>query len=121
MRTYEGRVHQETCGGFAAVDALVALIILSSTLVLALSDLQTSAKLSGTAQQTSEAIALGRGLLMGNQGAGGGYSAGLAWTLETRPLQSGRDDATQICVRDVVIRSRRDGRIYRFADASACG
>ena len=104
--------------GFAAVDALVALLILSSTLVLSLSGLQTAARLSRTAEETGEATALARGVLADTADLEG-RSGGLVWAVETHPWSAG-DGVAGLCERNLVIRSIQDGRLFRFSTAGAC-
>ena len=105
--------------GFAAVDALVALLILSSTLVLSLSGLQTAARLSRIAAETAEATSIARGVLA-NPAGEDGHAGDLSWSVKTQSAAAAAS-GSGLCQRRVLIHSIRDGRVYRFATAGACG
>ena len=106
--------------GFAATDALVALLILSATLSLAMAGVQTARHLSDVASQTSQAARLGEQLLArGGDGLSrsAGRSGRFTWTLEDSP----RPERAELCTRELVLRSLTDHRIYRFTSAGECG
>ena len=110
----------EAQAGFAAVDALVALLILSTTLVFSLGGLQAAARLATRSQEAIEVSALARQLLArGGDGvsADAGRSGPLRWTLQTDRL----GDAAAVCVEGLEVRSLATGRRYRFTSALACG
>ena len=115
------RARLEGREGFAAVDALVALLILSATLVLSLNGLQSAARLGRIAEETGQATALARQIMV-RRGDGvsdyAGRSGQLAWSLEAGQLSGqGGDD---VCTRTLLIRGLASGRSYRFATATPC-
>lgn len=110
----------EADAGFAATDALVALLILSTTLALVLGGVTTGRHLSEVADQTEEAARLGRAIFTRNAEGSRqveGRTARFAWRLESQPL-GGR---AELCAKDLSLRSLKDGRTYRFASAGECG
>ena len=118
MLRSKGSLSQQ--GGFAAVDALMALLILSITLTLALSGLQQAARIAQRSEETVEATALARQLLaQSGDGVSSlvGRSGSLLWSLSTERLGGSR---AYLCAQGLLIRSVHDHRSYRFETAIAC-
>ena len=114
--SHESREH-----GFAAVDALVALLILSSTLVLALGGLQQAARISRVAAESGRATSLARGLMARpDLEDAQGHSGSLHWRLEVDQATGASMGAGRVCGRRLMVRSSQDGRLYRFNDAVSC-
>lgn len=108
-------------GGFAAVDALVAVTILSSSLALSLMAAQVGARASRTAGQTRDAEVLLRERLevtAGQTGVWSGRERGLDWRVEARVLDAGQARLAAPCVR--IASAKAGGRTYRIATADIC-
>ena len=89
-------------GGFAAVDALVAVTILSSSLALSLMAAQTGARASRTAGETRDAELLLRDRLEGTASQAGvwrGRAQGLDWRVEAAFSQTDPAHRAAPCVR----------------------
>ena len=109
-------------GGFAAVDALVAVTILSSSLALSLMAAQTGARASRTAGETRDAELLLRGRLESTSGQVGvwrGRDQGLDWWIEAHLSQTDPAHRAAPCVRTVSARAA-SGRTYRMATVDTC-
>lgn len=105
--------------GFAAVDALVALLILSATLVFCLDGLRTADHLSRLADETGQATRLAKAVLADTSTTDrplAGRSGTLSWTVADQAA----DGADTLCARTMTARSLRDGHTYRFTTARPC-
>ena len=110
-------------GGFAAVDALVAITILSSSLALSLTAAQIGVRASRTAAETRDAELILRDQLeitAGQVGVWSGRDQGLDWRVEAWLANSGRVDQTGSCVRTALAKAVRTGRTYRLATVDTC-
>ena len=108
-------------GGFAAVDALVAVTILSSSLALSLMAAQVGARASRAAGQTRDAEMLLVERLEGTAGQAGvwnGRERGLDWRVEAHVLGAAPTHLAAPCTR--VASARAGGRAYRIATADIC-
>lgn len=108
-------------GGFAAVDALVAVTILSSSLALSLMAAQVGARASRTAAQTRDTEMLLRERLEGTAGQAGVWSGrerGLDWLVEARVPGAGPARLAAPCTRVASVKA--GGRTYRIATADIC-
>lgn len=106
--------------GFVVVDALVALLILSATLVFCLDGLRTADHLARVTEETGQASRLGRAMLSAASSEGQ-TEDGRVGTLRWRVEQASSDSADHLCRRTFFARSLRDGRVYRFSTAQRCG
>lgn len=110
--------------GFAVVDALVALVILSSALGLSLAATQSARKLANQAARTRQAEALCRYLLATSAdvvGISAGQSAGLLWRLEVRPMSADAQALqSRLCEASVAVRSQDSGRAFVMSTAVSC-
>ena len=73
--------------GFAAVDALVALMILAITITLSLRAVETAKRAATSADEMRQATQVMRGLLeapLAKRGVQTGQTAAFDWRLETR-------------------------------------
>lgn len=110
--------------GFAAVDALVALMILAATITLSLRAVGTARRAAFGADEMRQATQMLRGLLdtpVTRPGALAGQTPFFLWRVETRagvaiPGATG----ALICARSASVTSRRDGRRYTLAGAEIC-
>jgi hypothetical protein len=109
-------------GGFAAVDALVAVTILSSSLALSLMAAQVGARASRAAAQTRDAEMLLRERLEGTTGRAGvwsGHERGLDWRVEAHVPGAGPARLAAPCTRVASVKAA-GGRTYRIATADIC-
>lgn len=110
--------------GFAAVDALVALVILSSALGLSLVATQSARKVAAQAARTRRAEALCRYLLVTNTGVVGvtsGRSADLDWRLEVKPVSSDpRAPESGLCAAAAAVHAPGGGRIFVLSTVASC-
>jgi len=107
--------------GYALTDALVAMLILSTTLVLGLTALGQARQVADAAWEARRAEALVSYLLetaphtyastAGNNGA-------FAWTVET--TGTGAERPIEVCRRAVALRAVRSGRTYGAATLETC-
>lgn len=113
-------------GGFAAVDALVAVTILSSSLALSLAAAGVGVRASRAAAETRQAEMLLRDRIessVGREGAWSGRDQGLDWRVEARRLDGaawGGSVLRRPCERDATARARRTGRTYRITTIDIC-
>lgn len=117
-----GRLGHRADDGFAAVDALVALAVLSATIVFSLAALHTSRLAAEAALEARQAGQLLKELLDGTAGQPGvvtGQNARFAWRVEVQPpvLVAG---ASALCRREAEARARRTGRAYALTSARVC-
>lgn len=109
-------------GGFAAVDALVAVTILSSTLALSLMAAQIGGRASRSAAETHDAEMLLRGKLeatAGQPGVWSGRDLGLDWRVEAHRSDAGPARVAAPCVRSASAKAV-GGRTYRLATVDIC-
>jgi hypothetical protein len=110
--------------GFAAVDALVALMILAATITLSLRAVETARRAALGADEMRQATQMLRGLLdtpVAPPGALAGQTPVFLWRVETRAGAAipGAAGAT-ICARAASVTSRRDGRRFALDGAEIC-
>ena len=109
--------------GFAAVDALVALTILSTTLILSLGAVETSRRAALSADETRRANELLLYLIdaaPGRVGETSGRSGGFEWRTQVRVAAGPHMATLQICDRSAKLVSRRSGRRFSLASARLC-
>lgn len=116
---------QEPSGpnGFAATDALVALTILSSTVILALGAAHVAARAGGSATEVRQADVLLRRFMDGPPRAPStqqGADAAFEWRVATTPLAPGPAPSVLLCYRAVEICSRASGKLYRLSTDEMC-
>jgi hypothetical protein len=110
-------------GGFAAVDALVAVTILSSSLALSLTAAEIGARASRTAGETRDAELMLRGSLevtAGRIGVWTGRVPGLTWRVEAHRSGDAVAQRAGPCVRTASATSIRSGRTYHIATVDTC-
>ncbi|WP_165189883.1 hypothetical protein [Caulobacter soli] len=108
--------------GFAAVDALVAVTILSSSLALSLMAVQVGARASRSAGETRDAELLLRERLESTTGEAGvwsGHDQGLDWRVEAHVAGDTSPHRATPCVRTASAKAA-SGRIYRIATVDTC-
>lgn len=108
-------------GGFAAVDALVAVTILSSSLALSLMAAQVGARASRAAGQTRDAEMLMRERLestAGQTGVWSGRERGLDWRVEAYVSGVAPARLATPCTRVASVKA--GGRTYRIATVDIC-
>lgn len=107
--------------GYAAVDALVALIILSLTVILSLGAFQTAARAARMAAEAEAAGALlawlGDSEPKAFEGSAG-TTPGFEWTVQTQPTASSA--LIDVCRRAVDLVGRRSGRHYGVVTLVTC-
>ena len=104
--------------GFAAVDALVALTILSSTLILALQALTVTHRAAAAALETRKANALMASLMVEARKATGlssGETGALRWQVRLEP-----SEVSGICSRSVNVEGLRSRRRFALATREPC-
>lgn len=109
-------------GGFAAVDALVAVTILSSSLALSLMATQIAARASRMAGETHDAELLLRDILERTAGQAGvwrGRDQGLDWDAEAQVPRTSPGRRAEPCLRVAQARAT-SGRTYRIATVDIC-
>ena len=114
---------QSAQDGFAAVDAMVALTILASTVVLCLAAVQGAGRINAAAAETHRAEGELRYLLDVSPravGAVSGQDGGFSWRVRTEPERESRQGTAQICARTATARSQTSGRTYTLATAEVC-
>lgn len=107
--------------GYAVIDALVALMILSVTVVLGLVALQQTVGVSEAAWEARQAHTLIRHVMnTGPRDLGGaaGEAQGFSWRLETQ--LTGADRPIPICRRAVSLVAADSGRGYKAATLTPC-
>lgn len=118
------RVLTTSSAGFAAVDALVALTVLASTLVLALGAVSSAQRAAAAALETRHAQQL-LGSLMNlpkaSPGVWQGNDQGLAWTLSlTSTIDPSLRGSWPVCRRIAEARSKRTARRYELSTVETC-
>jgi len=121
QRRSRGAVGRE---GFAAVDALVALMILSATIILSLGAAQVARRATGEAVQMRRADQALQGLLQTTPhgiGVVQGRAAGFLWWVTTTPSAGeARTGAVQVCARAAEVQALGDHRRYRMSTIELC-
>jgi Tfp pilus assembly protein PilV len=113
---------RDRAAGFAAIDAMIALSILASTVVLSSMALQTAQRAAAAAAETRQATAQLQYWLDTAPrviGDSAGRAAGFDWSFSTRPVRVG-PSAAQLCFRSARARSLRSGRVYALSTAELC-
>jgi hypothetical protein len=108
--------------GFAAVDALVAVTILSSSLALSLMAAQVGMRASRSADETRDVELLLRERLegtVGRAGAWSGHDQGLDWRIEAHVADTTSSGRAAPCVRTASAKAA-SGRTYRIATVDTC-
>ena len=110
--------------GFAAVDALVALMILSATIILSLGAAEVGRRAMRDAVQVRRADQILLGLLKTTPheiGAVQGRSSNFVWRVTTKPANAAaRSRTTQICERVAKVQALGDHRRYSMSTAELC-
>lgn len=110
--------------GFAAVDALVALTILTSTIILTLAATQVARRAATDALETRRASELLQFVVLSEPhkiGDRTGQAAGFNWRLETAQSTIAVNAATPpICTRKAEATSLRTGHHYRLGTSEVC-
>jgi Tfp pilus assembly protein PilV len=109
--------------GFAAVDALVAVTILSLSLALSLTAAQAGVRASRAAAETRDAELILRDHLeqtAGRVGVWTGRDESLTWRVEAQAAETARGGQAGPCLRIGSAKAVRTGRAYRIATADAC-
>jgi Tfp pilus assembly protein PilV len=107
--------------GYALTDALIAMLILSTSLVLGLSALSQARRVADVARETRRAKVLVAYLLEAaphTYGSSAGTRGGFAWTVET--TATGAERPIEICHRAVALRASGSGRTYGAATLEPC-
>ncbi|MBS0297122.1 MAG: hypothetical protein JSR45_12490 [Proteobacteria bacterium] len=111
--------------GFVAVDALVALAILSATVALSIRTADTARRTASLAVETREAQAVLEQVLespVRSPGSISGRSGAFDWKLviSPLPLATGSSQADRLCQRTVEVRRGDDARMFRASTVRAC-
>jgi hypothetical protein len=118
-----GREKPRRDSGFAAVDAVVALMVLATTLTLVLENAETAKRLASAADESQRARLLGAYLLETppiRAGVATGQSSGFAWTLDTVASQVASLQQIQLCKRTARLTAATSGRQYAMVTARIC-
>lgn len=108
--------------GFAAVDALVAVTVLASSLSLSLVAAEVAARAARASAETRTAELLLRGLidpLDGEPRPLSGAAAGLVWRLEVAPIVPVAGKAAP-CALTASAEARSSGRRYEIRTLTLC-
>jgi len=116
-------VHPTSSGenGYASIDALVALMILSLAVILSMTALQQARQAANAALEVREAgILLSRLLESGPRSMepASGQAQGFAWALNTTP--TGSERPIEVCRRQALVTSAASGRSYAAATQETC-
>jgi hypothetical protein len=107
--------------GYAAVDALIALLILSLTIILSLEAFQVAARTARMAAEAEAARTLLARLIDGEPkdlSGSAGTTTGFAWTVRTEPTAS--NALIDVCRRAANLVARRSGRHYGTVTLVTC-
>lgn len=110
--------------GYAAIDALVALMVISITLILSIAAAATARSAATAAaveraagQRLRAVMAAAPRRLAAAEGVQGGYS----WRVETLPEGAGAGGASfQPCRRRAQLKDLRSGRVWRLETTEFC-
>jgi Tfp pilus assembly protein PilV len=109
--------------GFAAVDAMVALVILSMTIVLALTAVQTARRAAVAAEETRRATSLLRHLVDSSPPSisqTSGHTDGFAWHVQVLAAPPSDMAGSPMCAHSAELVSDKSGRRFRLATAAIC-
>jgi Tfp pilus assembly protein PilV len=109
--------------GFAAVDAMVALLILSVTIVFSLEAVQTAKRAATAAEETRRATALLRYLVDSAPDAvsqQSGRANGFGWRVDVRAGAPSGVPMAVVCEQTADLVSEKTGRRFRLATAVIC-
>lgn len=121
VRCAGGRAPDAATGGYAAVDALVALIILSLTVILSLGAFQTAARAARVAAEAEAAKTLLARLVDAEPkdlAGSSGNTPVFAWAVETQPTAS--NALIDVCRRAANLVAWRSGRHYGAVTFVTC-
>lgn len=122
--TAEAFEREASDSGFAAVDALVALMILATAIVLSLQSVETARRAARAASETREATTLMRYLLDATPrdlGVLRGHAARFDWTVETRRVAGATAvPGGRICRRSVALMESNNTRHFSLSTAEIC-
>ncbi len=121
MRQEPGPIEDQ--GGFAAVDALVAVTILSSSLALSLTAAEIGVHAARVAGDTRAAELLLRARLESTAGHAGTWSGevqGLTWRVEAHLSDAAQVQRGGPCVRTAAATATRDHHAYRITTVDLC-
>jgi hypothetical protein len=107
--------------GYALTDALVAMLILATSLVLSLAALGQARDAADVAWEVRRADALLAHLIETaphRYAASSGETDGFSWTVET--TATGAERPIEVCRRAVALENERSGRLYRGATQETC-
>jgi len=107
--------------GYAAVDALVALLILSVTLIMSFQALQQAKRLSQATLEVRQAQTLATWLMETGPRSyevATGSSGAFTWRLSTDATGAARP--IEVCHREVTLTSSVSGRIFKAATLEVC-
>lgn len=108
--------------GYAAVDALVALTILATTISFSLVALHVAARSAAAAVEVQQARAELAGLLeraATKSGLNRDASAHFTWTLDVRG-PAAPAGGVALCEQEARVRANASGRLYRMSSAALC-
>lgn len=108
-------------GGYAAVDALVALLILSSTLIMSFQALQQAGRTANAAGEARRAQTLLVYLLETSPRVlepREGEVEGFSWRVEMDA--TGAERPIEVCRRSATLHARTSGRTYAAATLETC-
>lgn len=108
--------------GFAAVDALTALVILSTTIVLSIGALSSARKIQRAAAEASAARTVLQLVVTEVPRPPGGYSGvsgGFDWTLQVSE-ETAPSAPVRLCVQKVTVQSRHGRRSYDLESRRPC-
>lgn len=112
----------EKSGGYAAVDALIAMFILGSTVVFSIAAAQQGMRAAALAREIREADLLTQSILANTTGTTAsttGRRSGFAWSLDVgEPLHS--YGAAALCTHKVTMQSVTSRRTYVTATDEVC-
>ncbi|MDR3509242.1 MAG: hypothetical protein P4L64_15215 [Caulobacteraceae bacterium] len=114
----------EAEAGFAAVDALVALMILATTIILSLGAVSIARRASANAVEARRAEQLLRGLIDSaphRVSAASGRQGGFDWRVDIRADAGAALPAgVSLCQRSAQVRAEGSGRRYALAGSELC-
>jgi hypothetical protein len=120
-RTNSRTAQDRRDGGYAAVDALVALLILSTTLIMSFQALQQAGRTAQAAGEARRAQSLITFLLETSPRVletRQGQQDGFSWRFETDA--TGAERPIEVCRRSVTLQSQASGRTYAAATLETC-
>lgn len=118
---FGARAKRSAEAGYALTDALVAMLILSLTLVMSMRALDRARAAAGAAWEARRADSLIGHLIEAaphRYASSGGVSDGFAWRVET--TITGAERPVAICRRAVSLQSQASGRHFEAATLETC-